>query len=97
MTIQHGILSWSSYQTCAFSVVAIMWDILFFPFSVQNVKTISSLWMKSLGLSVSEKLCNEVDRIWYFYCDTVFTVADGGSSVKFIYTIPVVTYHANDE
>lgn len=90
-------LLWSSYQTCVSSMVAIMWDILFFSFSVQNVKTISSLWMKTLGLSVSEKLCNEVDRIWYLYCDTVFTVADGGSSVKFMYTILVVTYHASDE
>jgi len=74
-----------------------MWDILFFSFSVQNVKTISNLWMKTLGLSVSEKLCNEVDRIWCLYCDNVFTVADVGHSVKFIYTIPVVTFYVSDE
>jgi len=73
-----------------------MWNILFFSFSVQNVNTISNLWMKSLGLSVSEKLCNEVGRIWYLYCDTVFTIADGGHSVTFIYTIPAVTYHVSD-
>ena len=77
-------------------MVAIMWD-MFFSFSVQNVKTISNLWMKTLGLSVSEKLCNEEDRIWYLFCDNAFTVADGGSSVKFIYTIPLVTYHASDD
>jgi len=63
---------------------------------VQNAKTISNLWMKTLGLSVSVKLCNEVDRIWYLYRDTVFTVSDGGRSVKFIYTFPVVTYVSDE-
>jgi len=82
---------------CVCLSVCVRVCVCFFFSPVQNVKTISNLWMKTLGLSVSEKLCSEVDRIWCLYCDTVFTVADGGHSVKFIYTIPVVTFHVSDE